>query len=284
MRGKQILRGTRTMPTARKSTAEKRLSMSAREWKARQELACAYRLFDHFNWHGLIFNHITLRVPGEDRHFLINPFGLMYREVNASNLVKIDCDGNIIGESRFPVNRAGFVIHSAIHMSRYDAHAVMHTHTTEGVAVVAQEHGLLPLSMPAVGMQGQVAYHNFEGISLDTGERERMIANLGKKNILILRNHGLLTCGKNLADAFIRMRSLQSACEIQVAALAGGGKLHVPDELVMAHTAQQQQQVGQAGAASQGKPTQGTEAVGAAQLLWDAMTRWMVDKDPSFLN
>ncbi len=272
------------MPSARKSTAAKRLSMSAKEWSARQELACAYRLFDQLNWHGLIFNHITLRVPDEEGHFLINPFGLMYREVNASNLVKIDCDGNILGDSDYPVNRAGFVIHSAIHMSRDDAHAVMHTHTPEGVAVGAQEHGLLPLSMPAIGMQGQVAYHNFEGISLDTGERDRMIANLGRKHILILRNHGLLTTGKNLADAFLRMRSLQAACEIQVKALAGGGKLHLPDEQVMAHTTQQQIEVGQAGAASQGKPKDGGEAVGAAELLWQAMTRWMIDKDPAFLN
>ena len=272
------------MPTSRKSTAEKRLKMSAKEWSARQELACAYRVFDHFNWHGLIFNHITLRVPDEDSHFLINPFGLMYREVNASNLVKIDCDGNIIGDSDYPVNRAGFVIHSAIHMTRHDAHAVMHTHTTDGVAVGAQEHGLLPLSMAAIGMQGQVAYHNFEGVSLDTDERERMIANLGTKNILILRNHGLLTCGKNIADGFMRMRSLQAACEIQTAALAGGGKLHLPDEQVMAHTTRQQEQIGQAGAASQGKPKNGAEPVGAADLLWQAMTRWMIEKDPSFLN
>jgi ribulose-5-phosphate 4-epimerase/fuculose-1-phosphate aldolase len=272
------------MSTAPKSTAEKRLKMSAKEWAARQELACAYRVFDHFNWHGLIFNHITLRVPGEDTHFLINPFGLMYREVKASNLVKIDCDGNIIGDSDYPVNRAGFVIHSAIHMTRHDAHAVMHTHTNDGVAVGAQEHGLLPLSMPAIGMQGQVAYHNFEGISLDTDERERMIANLGNKNILILRNHGLLTCGRNIADAFMRMRSLQAACEIQTAALAGGTKLHLPDAGVMAHTAKQQEQVGQAGAASQGKPKDGGEAVGASELLWQAMTRWMTEKDPSFLD
>jgi ribulose-5-phosphate 4-epimerase/fuculose-1-phosphate aldolase len=273
------------MPTvAKKRTAEKRLSMSAKEWQARQDLACAYRLFDHFGWHGLIFNHITLRVPDEGDHFLINPFGLMYREVTASNLVKIDCDGNIIGDSDYPVNRAGFVIHSAIHLSREDAHAVMHTHTNEGVAVSAQEHGLLPLSMPAIGMQGQVAYHNFEGISLDTGERERLVANLGNKNILILRNHGLLTTGRDLADCFIRMRSLQAACEIQVAALAGGSRLHLPDESVMSHTASQQQQVGQQGAASQGKPKGGGEAAGAAQLLWAAMTRWMIDKDPSFLE
>jgi ribulose-5-phosphate 4-epimerase/fuculose-1-phosphate aldolase len=261
-----------------------RTKYSAEEWKARQELACAYRLFDHFGWHGLIFNHITLRVPGTESTFLINPYGLMYREVTASNLVKIDVDGEIIGDSDYPVNRAGFVIHSALHMARDDAHAIMHTHTTEGVAVGAQEHGLLPLSMGAIGMQGQMAYHEYEGISLDTGERERLVANLGKKNILILRNHGLLTCGKTIADAFMRMRSLQQACEIQVATLAGGTKLHMPDKATLEHTYQQQVAITQAGASVQPRKGKGDESKSAADLMWSAMERWMTDKDPSYLN
>ena len=265
-------------------SADGRSRMSKEEWKARQELACAYRLFDHFNWHGLIFNHITVRVPGEEGRFLINPFGLMYREVKASNLVKVDVEGDIVDDSPYPVNKAGFVIHSAIHMSRDDAHAVMHTHTVEGVAVGAQKRGLLPLSMPAVGMQGQLAYHDFEGISLELDERERMIANLGSKNILILRNHGLLTCGKTLADAFMRMRSLQQACEIQVAALSGGSELHMPPQSVMDNTRAQQARISQSSEASHGKKKETGEGAGAATLMWDAMTRWMVDKDPSFLD
>jgi ribulose-5-phosphate 4-epimerase/fuculose-1-phosphate aldolase len=269
---------------AAKRPTSARPRFSAEEWKARQELACAYRVFDHFGWHGLIFNHITLRVPGTKSHFLINPYGLMYREVNASNLVKIDVDGNILGESDYPVNRAGFVIHSALHMARPDAHAIMHTHTTEGVAVGAQEQGLLPLSMGAIGMQGHIAYHEYEGISLDTDERDRLIKDLGDKNILILRNHGVLTCGATIADAFMRMRGLQAACEIQVATIAGGAKLHMPDKSTLEHTYQQQVQITQQGASMHGRKPKAGEASSAAELLWNAMTRWMTAKDPSFLN
>jgi ribulose-5-phosphate 4-epimerase/fuculose-1-phosphate aldolase len=265
-------------------TSSARSKCSPEEWKARQELACAYRLFDHMGWHGLIFNHITLRVPGTESNFLINPFGLMYREVTASNLVKIDVEGNILGDSDYPVNRAGFVIHSALHMARPDAHAIMHTHTNEGVAVSAQEHGLLPLSMPAIGLQGHLAFHEFEGISLDTGERERLIADLGDKNHLILHNHGLLTCGPTIADAFLRMRTLQAACEIQVMALAGGGKLHYPAPETLAVTSNQVTQITSQGGAVHGRKPQAGEASGAAELMWAAMTRWMTDKDPSFLN
>jgi ribulose-5-phosphate 4-epimerase/fuculose-1-phosphate aldolase len=260
-----------------------RTKYSAEEWKARQELACAYRVFDHFGWHGLIFNHITLRVPGTDSTFLINPYGLMYREVTASNLVKIDVDGNIIGDSDYPVNRAGFVIHSALHMARPDAHAIMHTHTTEGVAVGAQEHGLLPLSMGAIGLQGHMAYHEYEGISLDTGERDRLVKNLGNKNVLILRNHGLLTCGSTIAEAFMRMRGLQQACEIQVATLAGGTKLHLPAPETLKVTSDQVNEINRKGGSVHGKPKDG-EASSAAELMWAAMTRWMTDKDPGYLN
>jgi ribulose-5-phosphate 4-epimerase/fuculose-1-phosphate aldolase len=267
-----------------KRPSQPRVKCSPEEWKARQELACAYRLFDHFGWHGLIFNHITLRVPGMESNFLINPYGLMYREVTASNLVKIDVDGNIIGDSEYPVNRAGFVIHSALHMARPDAHAIMHTHTNEGVAVGAQEHGLLPLSMGAIGMQGQIAYHEYEGISLDTDERDRLVANLGSKNILILRNHGLLTCGKTIADAFMRMRSLQQACEIQCMAIAGGTKLHYPAPETLEVTSSQMNNISQQGASIQGRKPREGEASSAAELMWNAMTRWMTDKDPGFLN
>ena len=265
-------------------TASTRSQFSTEEWKARQELACAYRLFDHFGWHGLIFNHITVRVPGTESTFLINPYGLMYREVTASNLVKIDIEGNIIGDSDYPVNRAGFVIHSALHMARHDAHAIMHTHTNEGVAVGAQEHGLLPLSMGAIGMQGQIAYHEFEGISLDTDERDRLIADLGDKNILILRNHGLLTCGGTLAEAFMRMRGLQQACEAQVMALAGGVKLHYPAEKTQKVTADQVNEINRKGGSVHGRKPKEGEANSAAELMWAAMMRWMTDKDPSFLN
>lgn len=245
--------------------------VTAEEWKARQELACAYRLFDQLGWHSLIFNHITVRVPHEPDHFLINPFGLMYREITASNLVKIDLDGEVVDGSRYPVNRAGFVIHSAVHLSRRgDAHAVMHTHTNAGVSVACQRQGLLPLSMEAVAFQGEIAYHDFEGISLDTAERERLIENLGDKYAMILRNHGLLSCGPTLADAFFTMYRLECACQSQIGAQTGGVDLNLAGKALQAKTSRQMKN-----AAGQGN---------TAQLLFEAMSRWMVDKDPGFLQ
>ena len=249
----------------------KRISdlVSPEEWRARQELACAYRLFDHFGWHELIYNHITVRVPGERGHFLINPFGLMYREVSASNLVKIDIDGKIVlGEH--PVNRAGFVIHSAIHRAREDAHAVAHTHTTAGQAVSCQKHGLLPMSFSAVMFHERIAYHDFEGITLDLDEQERLLADLGDKDVMILRNHGLLTCGPTLADAFQEMYQLQRSCEVQVAALAGGAPVIIPREELAIKATDQFARTARNGVEN--------------RMMFDAMTRWMVDKDPSFLE
>jgi ribulose-5-phosphate 4-epimerase/fuculose-1-phosphate aldolase len=243
--------------------------VSPQEWRARQELACAYRLFDHFGWHELIYNHITLRVPGAEGHFLINPFGLLYREVTASNLVKIDIDGNIVlGEH--PVNRAGFVIHSAIHRARQDAHAVAHTHTTAGQAVSCQEHGLLPMSFSAAMFHNRIAYHDYEGITLDLDEQERLLADLSDKNAMILRNHGLLTCGPTLADAFSDLYQLQRSCEVQVAALAGGTKVIVPREELSIRATEQFTRTARNGVEN--------------RMLFDAMTRWMTDKDPSYLN
>ena len=256
--------------------------MSNEEWKARQELACAYRLFDHLGWTLMIFNHITLRVPGEEGHFLINPFGLMYDEITASNLVKIDVDGNILDNSEYPINKAGFVIHSAVHLSRPDAHAVMHNHTVEGVAVGAQEEGLQPLSMGAIGLHGHVAYHDFEGISLELDERERLVSNLGKKNVMFLRNHGLLTCGRTLADSFAHMRTVQLACEIQIAAMSGGSRLHLPKADVMDRMHRQQVQVAESAGAAHGRGARSDG--GTAQLVWKAMTRRMIRKDPGFLE
>ena len=198
------------------------LNCSAQEWRARQDLACAYRLFDHFGWHELIYNHITVRLPGTTDQFLINPFGLLYREVKASNLVKIDIDGNILGNSIYPVNPAGFVVHSAVHAARPDAHAVAHVHTTAGQAVSCQKDGLLPLSFTSLFYTDRIAYHDFEGIPLDNSERVRLVQSLGDKNLLILRNHGLLSCGSTIADAFLDLYHLQRACEVQIAAQGAG--------------------------------------------------------------
>jgi ribulose-5-phosphate 4-epimerase/fuculose-1-phosphate aldolase len=206
----------------------KKMACSDAEWIARAELACAYRQFYRLRWHELIYNHISLRVPGEPGHFLINPFGLMYNEVCASNLVKVDIDGNIIGTSDYPINPAGFVVHSAVHRIRHDANCVMHTHTTSGMAVAGMEDGLLPVSFPAMFFTDTVAYHEFEGITLDDDERERLASNLGERNVMILRNHGLLSCGVNVAAAFSELYNLQRACDVQVAMLSMGGTIHHP--------------------------------------------------------
>jgi ribulose-5-phosphate 4-epimerase/fuculose-1-phosphate aldolase len=210
-------------------------SMSESEWEARLQLASCYRVFDHLGWTESIYNHITLRVPGENGVFLINPYGLHYSEVTASNLVKIDIDGNKIGDSPYPVNLAGFVQHSAFHRHLPDAHCVMHTHTTAGAAVASLEEGLSISNIYAAQLAGKVAYHDFEGVTVREEEGARLIANLGEKRIMILRNHGPLTLGSTIAEAFLRMWALQRACEIQVAAGAMGRLRTIPAEVITVH-------------------------------------------------
>jgi len=189
----------------------------------RRQLAAAYRLVDHFGWTELIYGHLTARVPGEQPHFLINPFGLNYDEVTASNLVKIDLDGNNVGPSQHPVNYAGFVIHSAVHMAHVARHrVVMHTHTRAGMAVCALRDGLLPISMVSTAFHGKLSYHDYEGPSLDLDERGRLLENLGDNQAMMLRNHGLLTTGRSVPEAFLRLYRLERACQIQVDAAAAG--------------------------------------------------------------
>jgi ribulose-5-phosphate 4-epimerase/fuculose-1-phosphate aldolase len=202
--------------------------IDSREWELRVQLAAAYRIIDHMGWSELIWTHTTVRVPGPEHHFLINPYGLRFDEVCASNLVKVDLHGNIIGDQAQEINPAGFVIHSAIHMARPDVQCIMHTHTVAGMAVAALQIGLLPISMYALGYYERVAYHDFEGPSLDREERQRLASNLGDKNVLILRTHGLLTCGQTVAQAFVRMFRLERACQVQLAAHATGSELVVP--------------------------------------------------------
>lgn len=203
---------------------------SDEEQDLRVQLAAAYRLVDHFGWTELIYGHLTARVPGPEPHFLINPYGLGYDEVSASNLVKIDTDGNLIGESNYPVNKAGFVIHSAVHMAPgTDNHVVMHTHSRAGMAVAALEDGLLPVSMGSTAFFGRLAYHDYEGPSLYLDERERLLASLGDAKAMILRNHGLLVVGRTVPEAFLRLYRLERACQVQLDA-AAAGRLHmVPD-------------------------------------------------------
>ena len=218
------------------------LSIDPAEWALRVDLAAAYRLIHHLGWSELIWTHTTVRVPGPAHHFLINPYTLRFDEVRASNLVKVDLHGKIIPHPgchpEQEINPAGFVIHSAIHMARPDVRCVMHTHTLAGMAVAALDCGLLPIGMYSLGYYNRVAYHGFEGPSLDLAERERLAANLGEKNILVLRNHGLLTCGESVAQAFVRMFRLERACQVQLAAQATGAKLVIPPEDVCEHSAQ----------------------------------------------
>jgi len=196
--------------------------ISEAERKARVELAAAYRIFDMLGWVELIFNHITLRVPGPQKHFLINPFGLHYREITASNLVLIDIDGNAVRETEWPVNRAGFVLHSAIHSSVERAHCIMHTHTTTGSAVACLKDGLSHDNFYGAMLHGRVAYHDFEGITVEPGEKERLLRDIGDKPAVILRHHGLLAWGSTVPEAFLMMWTLQRACDVQIAASQAG--------------------------------------------------------------
>ncbi len=197
--------------------------MTAEEWSARLELAACYRAFDWLGWTELIYNHITARVPGPERHYLINPYGLWYSEVTASNLVKVNLAGKAVDGSKYPVNIAGFVIHSAIHAARDDAHCIIHTHSTAGSAVACKKDGLRYDNFYSSTLYGQVAYHDFEGVTTDTSEQPRLVASLGAKPILILRNHGLLVACPGIPEAFATYWTLQRACEIQVATDAMAG-------------------------------------------------------------
>src|SRR5258706_3369474 len=181
------------------------------EWELRVQLAATYRIIEHLGWAELIWTHTTVRVPGPEHHFLINPYGLRYDEVTASNLVKLDMDGNVVGPSDYGVNPAGFAIHSAVHMGRPDVACVMHTHTVAGMAVAAHDDGLLPIGAYALGLYNRIAYHDWQP-ALDVEERPRLIASLGDKNVMILRNHGLLVCAHSIAQAVVSMYRLERAC------------------------------------------------------------------------
>lgn len=222
------------MATVAKHAAP-RPDMSAAEWEARQQLAACYRIFDHLGWSELIYNHITLRVPGESDAFLINPFGLGYDEVRASNLVKIDIDGQVLDGSPYPVNRAGFTQHSVFHRHLPDAHCIIHTHTTAGMAVSSCAEGLRPISFYAAALIGRIAYHGFEGVTIRPDEGERLIANLGQRRVMILRNHGTLVMAGSLPEAFLNQWVLQRACEIQVATGAAGTPVDIPAEVIAVH-------------------------------------------------
>ncbi len=215
-------------------------NVDSREWELRCDLAAAYRLIAHFGMDDLIYTHLSVRLPGEDHRFLLNPYGLMFDEITASSLVAVDPDGHAIEEEEeSKINNAGFTIHSAVHMARDDAHCVMHTHTTAGMAVAAQDQGLLPLNQMSMEFYGRTSYHDYEGVALDLDERDRLVRDLGGNSAMILRNHGLLTTGRTVAEAFHYMYYLEQACRIQIAATQGGQKVTPVPDAVAAHTAAQ---------------------------------------------
>ena len=238
------------------------------EGELRRELAACYRIFDHLGWVELIYNHITVKVPGPERHFLINPFGLMYREVTASNLVKIDLEGRIVGDASFPVNPAGFVAHSAIHEAIPEALCIMHTHTTAGMAVACKPQGLTMTNFYAAMLHGKVAYHEFEGITVNPDEKPRLVASLARKRHLIMRNHGLLSWGETIPEAFMNLWTLNRACEIQLASSAmPGGDIEIPADIC----------------AQSGREALHTKAqYGAGRDVFDALRRIIDAKDPSY--
>jgi ribulose-5-phosphate 4-epimerase/fuculose-1-phosphate aldolase len=225
-------------PTAAPKIPEQR---AAQEWKMRVDLAAAYRLVALFGWDDLIFTHISARVPGPEHHFLINPYGMLFDEITASSLVKVDLDGAVVEPTTYPVNPAGFTIHSAVHAAREDAHCVMHLHTTAGVAVSAHADGLLPLNQTAMLVRGELSYHDYEGVALDLAERPRLVADLGTNPAMLLRNHGTLTVGPSVPSAFLTMYFLERACAMQVATLAGAPKIHWPSNNVQALVTKQAQ-------------------------------------------
>ncbi len=257
-------------PAANVTAIGVRPSVGAEEWALRVRLAAAYRIADHLGWSELIYTHISLRVPGPEHHFLINPYGLRFDEVTASNLVKIDADGKTVGDGAYQANEAGFVIHGAVHMARDDAQCVFHTHTLAGMAVSAQACGLLPVHMYSHNFHGRVGYHEFEGPSMNLGERQRLVASLGAHPVLILRNHGLLTAGRTVAEAFILMWRLERACQVQLAAQAGGA-LHLPPPEVCEQSAKLGDEF-----------LTGRGAVGLGELEFAALERIVERRDPGY--
>ncbi|MFQ3590132.1 MAG: class II aldolase/adducin family protein [Chloracidobacterium sp.] len=243
--------------------------VSPEEWQARVDLAAMYRLTALHGWDDLVFTHISMRVPGADHHFLINPYGLLFEEVTASNLVKIDLTGQIVMETPYRINPAGFTIHGAIHAAREDARCVFHTHTPHGIAVAAQADGLLPISQQSLFALATLGYHDYEGVALNEEEKPRLVADLGDKQILVLRNHGLLTVGRTAAEAFLLMYVVESACRIQVLAQSGGRPLITIAEPIQQGIRAQAAQV--------------THGLGA-DLVWPGLLRKLDRVDASYRN
>lgn len=229
-----------TLEMRKVATPSLRERVSAEEWDTRVDLAACYRLAAHYRMTDLIYTHISARVPGPEHHFLINAFGQLWDEISASTLVKVTLDGDVVEDpTGYGINRAGYVIHSAVHRARPDVQCVMHTHTAAGIAVSAQEQGLLPFCQHAMRFTGRLGYHDYEGLALELDEQARLTRDLGEHKAMILRNHGLLTCGRTIAEAFDLMYYLERSCQAQVTALAGGARLKLPPPEVARKTADQ---------------------------------------------
>ncbi len=256
------------------SADRRRGAVSEEEWTLRVDLACCYRLVEHFGMADLVFNHITAKLPykvdGKDV-FLINGFGRHYTEITASNLLRVDIDGTALDEDAYPVNGPGYVIHSAIHGARPDARCIIHTHSRAGCAVAATQEGLIPLDQQSLQFHDRIAYHELEGMATDLNERERLVGDLGDRNAMILRNHGLLTCGQSVPEAFRRIYYLERACRLQMEVMASGMTPARPPAHVAEHTAQQWEK----GAANIGT---------VDPIEWPALVRMMERKDPGFAD
>ena len=254
------------MATAQKSPPV-REQVSEEEWQTRVDLAACYRLIAMHGWDDLVFTHISARVPGPDEHFLINAYGLMFEEMTASSLVKVDLEGNIVLDTPHFINPAGFTIHSAVHEARVDVGCVVHTHSKAGVAVSAQADGLLPLSQTSLFPLASIGYHDYEGVALNAEEKPRLVADLGERAFLILRNHGLLTAGATVADAFLYMYLLETACQTQLLAQSAGVELIHVDDRILAGIMAQAEEV--------------TKGIGG-QLAWPGLLRKLDRLDSSF--
>lgn len=253
--------------TATQPGTSVRDQVSPEEWATRVELAAAYRLVAANGWDDLVFTHISAKVPGPEKHFLINPYGWLFEEITASSLVKIDLDGKPVMETPHRVNPAGFNIHAAVHAARTDAHCVLHTHTPAGIAVSARKEGLLPISQHSLFPHTGLAYHNYEGVALNEDERPRLVADLGQNMFMILRNHGLLTVGANVGEAFVAMYVLETACKIQTMAGEKADDLIMIDPRILAGAKAQAKQV--------------THGLGT-DLVWPALLRRLDRLDPSY--
>ena len=253
--------------SAAEETLSVRKQVSDEEWQMRVDLAACYRLIAMHGWDDLVFTHISARVPGPDEHFLINAYGLLFEEMTASSLIKVDLDGNKIIDSPYPVNPAGFTIHSAVHEARHDVGCVIHTHTKAGVAVSAQKDGLLPLSQVSLFALSSVAYHDYEGVALNEDEKPRLVADLGDKSFLILRNHGLLVATASIPDAFLSMYMLETACQTQIMAQSSGAQLTLISPQILA-----------------GIRAQAEEATAGlfGELAWPGLLRKLDRKNPGY--